>query len=141
MCYCADIWLPWTAAVFDILHILCGQFTSVIEINLFIQVKIDFYLLWAILPLIKPLFSKSMHLLSQIVTFNQSIRIIRHLSCYQTNETSINKMNLCRSCIWSGIYTLCLDVFTHCLMQLRWTWSALTWSYKCIMFWYFKHKH
>ncbi len=33
-----------------------------------------------------------------------------------------------------------LDVFTHCLMQLRGTWSALTCSYKCIMFWYFKHK-
>ncbi len=37
-------------------------------------------------------------------------------------------------------FTLCLDVFTHCLMQLRGTWSALTCSYKCIMFWYFKHK-
>ncbi len=36
VCYCADIWLPWTAAVFDILHILCGQFTSVIEIIFFI---------------------------------------------------------------------------------------------------------
>ncbi len=35
-----------------------------------------FLLLWAILPLIKPLFSKSVHLLSQTVTFNQSIRII-----------------------------------------------------------------
>ncbi len=33
-----------------------------------------------------------------------------------------------------------LDVFTHCLMQLRGTWSALTCSYKCIMFWYLKHK-
>ncbi len=28
LCYCADIWLPWTAEVFDILHILCGQFQS-----------------------------------------------------------------------------------------------------------------
>ncbi len=36
VCYCADICLPWTAAVFDILHILCFQFTSVMEINLFI---------------------------------------------------------------------------------------------------------
>ncbi len=32
-----------------------------------------------------------------------------------------------------------LDVFSHCLMQLRGTWSALTCSYKCIMFWYFIH--
>ncbi len=82
-----------------------------------------------------------MHLLNQIVTFNQSIRIIKHLghktfrllpnkwNQYQQNE-SLQKLHL----KWH------LDVFTHCLMQLRGTWSALTCSYKCIMFWYFKHK-
>ncbi len=36
LCYCANIWLPYTTAVFNIRHILCGQFTSVIEINIFI---------------------------------------------------------------------------------------------------------
>ncbi len=36
VCYCANIWLPCTAAVFDIRHILWGQFTSVIEINILI---------------------------------------------------------------------------------------------------------
>ncbi len=47
----------------------------------------------------KAIVSISVHLLNQIVTCNQSIRIIRHLGCYQTNETSISRMNLCRSCI------------------------------------------
>ncbi len=32
---CADIWQPYTAAVYDILHILCAQITSVIN-HLFI---------------------------------------------------------------------------------------------------------
>ncbi len=36
VCYCANIWLPWTAAVFDIRHMLCGHFRSVIEMYLFI---------------------------------------------------------------------------------------------------------
>ncbi len=78
----------------------------------------------------KAIFSKSVHLLNQIVAFNQSIRIIRHLGCYQTNETSFNKMYLCRSWI----------AFRCIYMQLRGTGSALTCTYKCIMFWYFKHK-
>ncbi len=37
------------------------------------------------------------HLSSQILTFNQSIRIIRHLGCYQTNDISINKIHLCNA--------------------------------------------
>ncbi len=30
--------------------------------------------------------------------------------------------------------------FQQSEVQLRGTWSALTCTYKCIMFWYFKHK-
>ncbi len=41
----------------------------------------------------KYFFSKRVHLLSQIVTFNQLF--IKHV--YQTYETSINKINICRS--------------------------------------------
>ncbi len=52
-----------------------------------------------IFTFIKPFFPpKSVHhLLSQILTFNQSVRIIRHLGCYQTNDFSINKMYLCNA--------------------------------------------
>ncbi len=35
---------------------------------------------------IKPFFLKVSIILSQILTFNQRIRIIRHLGCYQANE-------------------------------------------------------
>ncbi len=123
---------PWTAEVFDILHILCGQFTSVNTNNLLICLN-WFFTFLGIFTFNKSFFSKSVHLLNQIVTFNQSIRIIRHLGCHQTNETSINKMNLAEV-----EYEWYLDVFTHSLMQLTGTWSALTCSYKYIMFWYFK---
>ncbi len=171
LCYCADIWLPWTAAVFDILHIMCGQFTSV-HIFLF-KFKL-------ILTFNKAFFSKSVHILSQICTFNQSIKIIHILSVTKqmkpassklifaevASEVAFTFMHLAdafiQSDLFSWLYIFCkyvcslgiehtifcaanamlyhwatgtLDVFTHCLMQLRGTWSALT-SYKCIFIFY-----
>ncbi len=60
-----------------------------------------------IFTFIKPFFSKSAHyLLSQILTFNQWIRIIRHLGCYRTNEINTEAA--------SEVH---LDAYTHCLMQ------------------------
>ncbi len=65
------------------------------------------------------IFSKSVHyLLSQILTFNQWIRIIRLLGCYQANEISINKINLCNAEETQKVHLKWhLDAFTHCLMQ------------------------
>ncbi len=40
----------------------------------------------------KAIFSKSVHLLNQIVTCNQSISIIRHLGCYQQMKPVSTKL-------------------------------------------------
>ncbi len=56
------------------------------------------------------------HLLSQILTFNQSIRIIRLLGCYQTNDISINKIHLYNAEETQKLHLkrrLDVDLFTH----------------------------
>ncbi len=62
-----------TPKVFDILHVLRGQFTAVIEMNIF-QQKL-FLSFMGIFAFIKPFFSRSVHyllsILSQIIMFNQ----------------------------------------------------------------------
>ncbi len=40
VCYCADIWILCTAAVYDLRHILCAQFTSVIN---HLKVKVSLF--------------------------------------------------------------------------------------------------
>ncbi len=95
MCVCVCVCVK---LVFYILHTVCaGQFTAVIEIcsnkfRLIFTFYGHFYLYKAFF------FPKSVHhLLSQILTSNQSIRVIRHLGCYQTNDISINKIHLCNA--------------------------------------------
>ncbi len=41
VCYCADIGQPWTAAVFDIRHILCGQLTLGVDRYVFFRADAD----------------------------------------------------------------------------------------------------
>ncbi len=104
--------------VFFIFFILCvrGQFTAVIEMNLFQQV------LWAFLPL-SHFFSKSVHHLW--------VKFL-HLGCYQVNEISINRIHLCnaeKTEVASEVAFRCIYTLFNAALR---TWNALTCSYKCI---------
>ncbi len=101
---------------FMIFFIFCAQFTSVINQSFHLSLN-------RFLPFNKVFFLK-VHLLSQIVTCNQSIKII-HIQAV-TKQIKPVSSKLISAEVASE------DVFTHYLMQLRGTWSALT-SYKCII--------
>ncbi len=71
------------------------------------------------------------NLLFFISSINQSISIIRHLGCYQTNKISIHKIHLCNA-EETTLHLKWNRYFYPLVMQLWGSWNALICSYKWI---------